>query len=315
MNTASSKPFVSICIPAYRRLDFLDQLMQSIAIQSFTDFEVIISDDSPDDSVKQYLDEKSFSFSISYFHHETSLGTPANWNFAIREAKGKWIKLMHDDDRFIDENGLQAFVDATKESQAKFIFSSFIRKDNITGAESVDDLPMARLKKLTDNPFLLLANNLIGPPSNTMVHHSLQSILYEERMKWLVDLEYYIRLLQKTSFHFIDQPLIYIGVSEEQVTSYSFNNAAIQVPEYSLMLEKYGINPLKNSVVFDAWWRAIRNLKIRSLADWKKYGGQDLPPHIKRMIRIQSKVPTSLLQKGIVSKSLMSFCFVTTHFG
>ena len=39
---------ISICIPAYKHPDFLKRLLDSISIQSFRDFEVIISDDSPD---------------------------------------------------------------------------------------------------------------------------------------------------------------------------------------------------------------------------------------------------------------------------
>ena len=36
---------ISICIPAYKHPDFLKRLLDSISIQSFKNFEVIISDD------------------------------------------------------------------------------------------------------------------------------------------------------------------------------------------------------------------------------------------------------------------------------
>ncbi|MGZ5190970.1 MAG: glycosyltransferase family 2 protein, partial [Flavisolibacter sp.] len=37
------KPFVSICIPAYKRPDFLIRLLDSIRVQTFKDFEVIVT--------------------------------------------------------------------------------------------------------------------------------------------------------------------------------------------------------------------------------------------------------------------------------
>jgi len=77
------QPFISICIPAYKRLPFLTRLMNSIAEQTYTQFEVIISDDSDDDTVSDYLKSVTFSFPIHYYKNSPSLGTPANWNFGI----------------------------------------------------------------------------------------------------------------------------------------------------------------------------------------------------------------------------------------
>ena len=45
-------PLISICIPAYNRTTYLKRLFESIVDQVFKDFEVIVSDDSPNDSVK-----------------------------------------------------------------------------------------------------------------------------------------------------------------------------------------------------------------------------------------------------------------------
>ena len=45
-------PLISICIPAYKRIDYLQKLLDSISIQTFKDYEVIVTDDSPDESVE-----------------------------------------------------------------------------------------------------------------------------------------------------------------------------------------------------------------------------------------------------------------------
>ena len=60
-------PIISICIPAYKRIDYLKRLLWSIEIQKFKDFEVIISDDSNDDSVAVLLKEFNGRFEIKYF--------------------------------------------------------------------------------------------------------------------------------------------------------------------------------------------------------------------------------------------------------
>src|SRR2546421_11807457 len=109
------RPFISICIPAYKRPHYLQRLLDSIAIQSFKDYEVIISDDSGDDnSVRDLVQKYDSVFALSYHRNTPSLGTPANWNNAIEKANGAWIKLMHDDDWFSSPTSLEEFANATK---------------------------------------------------------------------------------------------------------------------------------------------------------------------------------------------------------
>src|SRR5580765_4245670 len=95
---------ISICIPAFKGVEFLERLLNSIAVQNFRDFEVVVADDSPDDSVRTLCAQYQSRFSLSYHHNPIPLGTPANWNQAIAKASGQWIKLMHDDDWFADND-------------------------------------------------------------------------------------------------------------------------------------------------------------------------------------------------------------------
>ncbi len=63
-----------------------------ILIQTYTDFEIVITDDSPDDSVADLVEKYQSRKDIRYYKNEKPLGTPENWNEAIRKANGKWIK-------------------------------------------------------------------------------------------------------------------------------------------------------------------------------------------------------------------------------
>ena len=59
------KPFISICIPAYKRVNYLKRLLESVAIQTFNDYEVIITDDSDDNSVRELADQYSGKLNLS----------------------------------------------------------------------------------------------------------------------------------------------------------------------------------------------------------------------------------------------------------
>ena len=103
-------PLVSICIPAYNQPDKLIYLLDSIRIQTFKNFEVIVSDDSSDNSVQQLCEQYS-DLKIQYYKNTPSKGTPQNWTYSISKAEGEWVKIMHHDDYFADRHALEKFVE------------------------------------------------------------------------------------------------------------------------------------------------------------------------------------------------------------
>lgn len=305
---ASENFFISICIPAYQRVHYLKRLLDSIAIQKFRDFEVIISDDSRDDSVQLLLKDYEAKFSIHYFNNQPSLGTPVNWNFAINRSKGEWIKLMHDDDWFASADSLAVFAEHARQGN-KFIFSAY---NNVYEKGKTQSVFMPRFwrQKVLNEPNVLLAKNVIGPPSVTMVHKSITE-QYDERLKWRVDIEYYIRLLkQKESYIYINELLVNVGISESQVTQSCIYVPEVELPEGFLLLQKHGAKALKNIWVYDAWWRLLRNMNITSKVKLEEYMPQEWPAVIVQIVNDISNTPEGLLKFGPASKTIMSLSYL-----
>ena len=114
-------PTVSICIPTYEAPISLVRLLDSILMQSFQDFEIIISDDSRDDSIARLL--HSFPDQrIRYYHNPIPLGSPENWNHAVHLAIGDYIKIMHHDDWFNSRLSLERMISVMKEKDADMLF-------------------------------------------------------------------------------------------------------------------------------------------------------------------------------------------------
>jgi glycosyltransferase involved in cell wall biosynthesis len=305
--------FISICIPAYKRTHFLKRLLLSIEHQSYTNYEVIISDDSNDHSVEELLKDFNGKFEIKYFKNEKALGTPANWNHAISKATGEWIKLMHDDDWFANEHSLEKFALATNNNN-KFIFSAYTNKTELTNDIEKKFFNENLKTTILKNPLRLLAKNIIGPPSVTLFHNSIKD-KYDEDLKWRVDIEYYIRNISKgINFTYINELLINVGVSESQVTNYCLNVPSVEIPEMYILLSKYGTSPLKNIMVYDAYWRILRNTHIHSKSKLESFGQTDWPAVILSMVELQSKFNQSTLRNGVISKTLMSISYIYNQF-
>jgi glycosyltransferase involved in cell wall biosynthesis len=307
---------ISICIPAYNSGEKLDRLLDSIRIQTFKDYEIVISDDSNNNAVENTITTKYSDLKIRYFHNEKALGTPANWNNAVAKSEGQWIKLMHHDDWFNFENSLQLFVDAIEvDKNAKLIFSSYsnLNLDNGNKYDVIaNKFEIALLKK----NYLNLFKNFIGNPSCTMVHSSLKPYQYDVRIKWFIDFDFYLWFFQKhKNFTYIQKPLITFAIHKEQVTAAVKNNPAVEIPESFLLYEKYGINILKNIFVYDFFWRMYRNLELKNIEELENYlGAKNNYPAISNLINMQGSIKKSYLKKGSISKLLMLYAYTKNRY-
>jgi len=303
-------PLISICIPAYKRLAYLQRLLDSIKIQTYKNYEIIITDDSADETVKDFTENYRDIASIKYYKNEEPLGTPENWNESIRKANGKWIKLMHDDDWFADENSLEIFADAIgKSGGCPFIFCAHNNVDENSDKIVPVHLNLVGKSLLGQSPLNLMKRQFIGAPSNTLIRKDIE-LFYDNRFKWVVDFEFYIRCLRKTKcFYYINNTLVNIGLNREQVTQYTFRKPEIEIPENHLMIEKSGSNILRNIFVYDYYWRLYRNLGITDVKMIKEYYDHPVHPVLQQMIRFQKKIGSKLLRRGFFSKLFMTISY------
>ncbi|HWH63020.1 MAG TPA: glycosyltransferase [Ginsengibacter sp.] len=299
-------PLISICIPAYKRVTYLQRLFDSISIQTFKDYEVIVTDDSPDESVGSFVNEFRGIENIRYYKNIKVLGTPENWNESIRKANGEWIKLMHDDDWFADKDSLQIFCEATlKNADCSFFFSAYKNVNKKSNFEQPVYLNWWGDFLLNLNPLNVFKKQFIGAPSSTLIRRNV-GLFYDSNFKWVVDFEYYIRCLRKIKkYHYINTILINVGLNEEQVTKYSFRIPEVEIPENQLLIEKLGYNILRNIFVYDYYWRFYRNLEIKSEQQIKKYYAKPLNPLLRQMINFQKKIAPVILRTGLFSKIFM----------
>ena len=301
------RKLISICIPAYEEVSLLKRLLESIKLQTFTDFEVIITDDSLSDQIQKLAKAYSTDFELQYHRNPSALGSPANWNRAIKLARGEWIKVMHHDDWFAKPESLEIFAENAKKANVNLIFSSY---NNITE----DEIQKVRLSKLNQkalqtNPLHLFVSNFIGNPSTTLVRNN-RNTWYDEKLKWVVDFEFYLQILKTGSFKYLNDELINVGIHERQVTKSVFRNRAVEIPENIYMLHKHGIDILKNIKVFDYYWRIFRNLEIRSVAEVQVYLQEELfPVVLQQMLKRQFNYSLTFLNNGFKSKAAMLLAY------
>src|SRR3954467_8136038 len=92
-----AQPFVSFCFTTYKRQEFLKSTLTTVAVQTFTDLEVIVSDNDPEQSgraVVEGMNDPRFK----YFPNETNLGMKKSFNKSLERSSGRFIVMIADDD-------------------------------------------------------------------------------------------------------------------------------------------------------------------------------------------------------------------------
>lgn len=99
-----AEPLVSVYLPTRSRRALLEEAVQSVIEQSVTDFELLIVDDGSDDDTDQYLHVATMrDHRIRTFRFDHSRGAPAARNWAIANARGRFITGIDDDDLMLPE--------------------------------------------------------------------------------------------------------------------------------------------------------------------------------------------------------------------
>jgi glycosyltransferase involved in cell wall biosynthesis len=302
-------PEISICIPAYKQPANLRRLLESIEIQNFQDFEVIITDDSSDDCLLEVINDKSWSFRIQHFRNKTALGSPGNWNSAISKAVGNWVKLMHHDDWFEDENSLQNFFDATLEQpNAKFFYCSTLIYDTITLEKFLYKPSLERIVNLKSQPAGLFHANVIGAPTTTFIHKDACK-LYDTNLIWLVDIEYYIRMMQQFGITKIEKPLIVTSAKQaHQLTTLLLNNKEVEISENLYCYNKFQstFNKANRAIFIQKILFLLQHFEVKSIDEITSIGNTESIPHFVRLYcaiaSINPKLASKVLGKWLKPK-------------
>ncbi|HEV7716476.1 MAG TPA: glycosyltransferase family 2 protein, partial [Steroidobacteraceae bacterium] len=90
---ASTPPEVTIGMPVYNGDVHLVAAIESLLAQSFTDFELLISDNASTDGTARICEDYAARDSrVRYIRQSRNVGATANWNLVARAATGRYFK-------------------------------------------------------------------------------------------------------------------------------------------------------------------------------------------------------------------------------
>lgn len=93
---------VTIAIPTYERLEYLQEAVASARSQTYSNVEILIGDDGTSEEIKTWAESLALIDSrVRYQRNERNLGLAGNWNALADAARGEFIVIIGDDDRLL----------------------------------------------------------------------------------------------------------------------------------------------------------------------------------------------------------------------
>lgn len=130
-----STDLVSIITPMYKGADFVGKTIQSVLIQSYQNWEMIIVDDCSPDGGAGINVVKSFSDPrIKLIESKANKGSSGARNIALKAAQGRYISFLDSDDIW-HPDFLEKQLSFMEDKKASLVFSSYRRIDETSEEE------------------------------------------------------------------------------------------------------------------------------------------------------------------------------------
>jgi glycosyltransferase involved in cell wall biosynthesis len=191
-------PQVSICIPAYNSAAFITETLASVKAQTFTDWEVILTEDGTEDRTEDLVAQfaKTVTQPVVYNRHEINRGLPHTRNTGINAARGQWIAFLDADD-FWEPDHLESLIDQTKKAAYDLVFAGSKLFDHESRQTVGVRIPSE--EHLRTLPYSLFMGWLSVMPSAVLIRRGTfeRFGLVSTEFRRVNDTEYWLRVLRQ----------------------------------------------------------------------------------------------------------------------
>ena len=148
---------ISIITPSYNSANYLEDCINSVLQQTYSNWEMLIVDDASDDKSRSIINRYALQEKrITSILLDNNIGSAAARNLAIDKSNGRYIAFLDSDDSWLPEK-LDVQLRFMKENNYDFTFSSY----NVMSEDGLHHLSkVSAPNKITYNQYL--KNTIIG---------------------------------------------------------------------------------------------------------------------------------------------------------
>jgi glycosyltransferase involved in cell wall biosynthesis len=204
-------PAFSIVIPLYNKENYILETLSSVFSQEYPHYEVIVVDDGSTDKSLELVRSLN-NHDINIICHDKNKGLSAARNSGIKEAKNPYITFLDADD-YWHSDYLTNIKSLIIQHPSEQIFGTSYQEDyNGKTYFKRNKLITSARKNISiiDDFFSMNLSKLIITQSSLTIHKDVFSKigLYNSKITFAEDIEFYIRCFSEYSLVYIDTPLV-----------------------------------------------------------------------------------------------------------
>ncbi len=188
-----ASPKVTVLIVTYNRPKLIGKAIESALTQTLGEWELLIVDDSADNATAESVAPYCAADARIRYIHRTVRGTIAQAsNAGLKEAKGEYVAILDDDDRWLDEKKLEKQV-AFLDTHADYVGCG----GGIVAVDAAGAEKFRTLKPLTDEAIrrrALYANPMANATTMFRREAAVRAGIYDETIRQFADWDFWLKL-------------------------------------------------------------------------------------------------------------------------
>ena len=277
-------------MPAYNVAEYIGQTIESVLLQSYTNWELIIVDDGSTDTTYKVVQSYASDDKRIRFFYQKNGGQGMARNYALQQAKGDFIAFLDADDLWDSEklevqiNQLSTLPEVDVVFSSGYVFQS--TKSNIIREFNSKNNKLYNGKEDIEE---FIRGNKVPILTVLARRKALEAVGFFDESRYLQNVEDYhlwFKLLYKGfKLKSYDLKLAYYRVHDKQSTHNRFRNV---LKEINLLLSVIPPDDVELKALF--YQEILRKYKSLFIKNWSVKEKQELYGHYVRHINISDKL-------------------------
>ena len=253
---------VSIIVPTFNRLEFLQPTIDSIFAQAFVDWELIIADDGSAEPTRAYLRTLMRRPRVMVIELPHTGNPGAVRNAALREAEGDFIAFLDSDDLWMPMK-LQCQIEALRaQIDCRWSYTGYYRIDASGKLSSAPGYERRIRYRGAILEHLLVNEVDIWTPAVVAERRMLEQVGgFDEDLLLFEDYDLWLRLASQSEIQLVDEPLICVRSHDQHYVASDRTVSMAACRHRSLHnIRRFVTNPRLRSLVERAHARSVLDL-------------------------------------------------------
>lgn len=232
-----SLPLISIVVPVYKAQDYLEECIESLRAQTYTNMEIILVDDGSPDKSGELCDRLAEKDARIRVIHQQNQGASAARNHGIQSARGELLLLVDADDTVFPEYVETLYREMDGQDMVicgyRICYPKYSKEVCVKAPVSLENISGCEQQVMQ-----IYSERLLNSPWNKMYRKTLVFELFDPTLVMGEDLVFNLNYLKNAKKVKVTDKVLYNYMVRENsaVTSYKPNrmNNVIRIAQFLL---------------------------------------------------------------------------------